>query len=364
MAGVPRYEKLKQLLREKIVEDGLNVGDRFLSQNDLIRRYRLSYSTVTRALNELEQEGYLIREPGRGTFVRAVPGASKGPGAADRLVQIFIPWDYRDPGHLNVQQLYGTIEASLPLGYRIKMVPYTPSAEELEQYLFPREKIDGAIFVHPSDLQIRFIERFARSYPSVVLGRVLDSNETSCVYVDNRKAAETAVNYLLELGHAAVGLLVNTQETAEARDRLEGYRAALRAHQLQYDEALTVFTHPLHLNGFSGLLQLMDRNSDKLVTAVFAAHDLLALGALEAAHSMGKQVPGDLSIMGFDDISEAASFNPPLTTMHVPVADLARWAVQLAAQMIDQGASPQKIEFTAHVVERNTVARLATRSGI
>jgi LacI family transcriptional regulator len=120
-----------------------------------------------------------------------------------------------------------------------------------------------------------------------------------------------------------------------------------------------VYTHPLELNGYSGLIDLMDKNSTKQVTAVFAAGDLIAMGALAAARSMQLSVPEELSLIGFDDIDEAAALQPPLTTMHVPIVEIAQSATHILVNMIDRRTPPQHMELPAHLVERATVRPVA-----
>jgi DNA-binding LacI/PurR family transcriptional regulator len=358
MPHLPRYEKLKQLLRDKIVEDKLRVGDRFYSQNQLMKRYNLSFATVTRALNELEREGYLVRQQGRGTFVRALPSDVESEKRVQRRAAVFIPWDFRNPAHINFQRLYTTIEQSLPPGFHLKLIPYSPDVSELEQFLFTREHFDGVLMVYPSDSHIGFVRKLAQSHPLVVLGRKLEDAMISYVYCDNTKASDEAVTYLLSKGHRSIAIISNSLEMTDSRERLDGYRMALRKQGIAFDESLTIFTHPLELNGYSALLDLMDRNSNRPVTAVFAAGDLIAMGAMAAARAMNIAIPRELSIMGFDDIDEAQSLSPPLTTMHVPIREIAIKAAEVLMDIIETGSEPIRAEFSARLVERDSVGEV------
>lgn len=358
MPNLPRYEKLKQLLKEKIVDDNLRVGDRFYSQNELIRKYNLSFATVTRALNELEREGYLLRQQGRGTFVKAIPGQEETAGRVERRLAVFIPWDFRNPAHINFQRLYTTFEQSLPPTYHVKLVPYGNEPESLEQHLFSREQFDAVVFVYPSEAHVSSVQRFARSHPVVVVGREMGSEGLTSVFTDNRVAAEVAVTHLIQLGHRSIGMISNDLSMTDSRDRLEGYRAALKRAEIPYTESLVVFTHPLELNGYSALIDLMDRNPEREITAVFAAGDLIAMGALAAARVMGKRIPGDLSVMGFDDIEESAQFDLPLTTIHVPITDLAKRAADMVVELVEGRVGNASIGLPATLVERETVGRL------
>jgi DNA-binding LacI/PurR family transcriptional regulator len=355
MPNVPRYEKLKLLLKDKILEDQLSVGDRFYSQNVLMRKYNLSFVTVTRALKELEREGYLIRQQGRGTFVKAIPGQEESAVPLERRVAVFTPWDFRNPAHINFQRLYSTFEASLPPNFHVKLIPYGNEPESLEQHLFSRDRFDAFVFVYPSDAHLVAVQRFAQSYPVVVVGRSLGSENLTSIYSDNQAAAEAAVSHLVGLGHRTIGMVSGDMTMTDSRERLEGYRMALAAAGIPYVESLVVYTHPFELNGYSGLIDLMDRNPDRRITAVFAAGDLIAMGALAAARVMGMRVPDDLSIIGFDDIDEAADFDPPLTTMHVPIPDLARSAAESLTMLLEGRGGHTSVELPARLVERDTV---------
>ena len=360
MANVPRYEKLKQLLKEKIVEDRLNVGDRFYSQNELIKKYNLSFATVTRALNELEHEGYLVRQQGRGTFIKAIPGSDENSEPAERRVAVFIPWDFRNPAHINFQRLYSAFETALPQTYHVKLIPYGSEPEALEQHLFSRDRVDVFVFAYPSEIHLPAVQRFARTYPVVVIGHALGNDNISSVYTDNCRAAEEAVAHLLKLGHRAIGMISGDLTMTDSRERLEGYRDALRTAGVPFSESLVTYTRPFELNGYSGLIDLMDRNPEVRITGVFAAGDLIAMGALAAARVMGKRVPEDLSVIGFDDITEAAEFDPPLTTMHVPISDLGKKAAEQVVALAEGRGTHASVELPAHLIERDSVRQTGT----
>lgn len=355
MAGVPRYEKLRQLLKDKITESRMQVGDRFHSQNELMRTYGLSFSTVTRAMNDLVREGILRREQGRGTFVAALPAARDPLQSGVRRVAVFIPWDVRSPVHVSFRRIHATIEESLPPGCALRLIPYSDELTRMERFLLSRDETDGVLFVYPHAEHLGFVQRVARTQPVVVIGAQPQGDETGCAFTDNRAGAENAVDHLVAAGHRTIGLISGAPGMTDTAERLEGYRAALRRHGLIHRESLVVYTHPLELNGYGALTELFDRNTDLHITAVFAAGDLLAIGAMAAARAMGLRVPGDLSIIGFDDIEEARGLEPPLTTVHVPIVELARRATAMLVAHADRRERPRVIELPSHIVERGTV---------
>jgi LacI family transcriptional regulator len=255
--------------------------------------------------------------------------------------------------------LFVSLEQSLPAAYQIRLIPFAPTPDELDHFLFPKEAIDAALFAYPGDEHLPFIAEMARLHPVVVLGRKLDVPGAACVYTDNKNAAETAVLHLVSRGHTVIGMLSGPMEMTDSRERQEGYSQALRSSGIPLEESLIVYTSPLELNGFRAMLELFDRNTVRRITAVFAAGDLIAIGALSALESMGIRVPEELSVIGIDDIDEAARLRPPLTTMRIPIPELARNAAALVVSAVDQGTGKTVIEMPAVLVERESVGNRA-----
>ncbi|MGI8908651.1 MAG: substrate-binding domain-containing protein [Candidatus Sumerlaeaceae bacterium] len=363
MASVPRYEKLMQLLREKMTSGEFKVGDRFFSQNVLMKKYALSFATVTRAMNELEREGLLVREQGRGTFVRSLPNGRGGPESQERRVAVFLPWDARIPSHVNFQRLYRGLEAARPAHYNLKMIPYSNDPADLEPFLFSRERVDGIIFVYPGDQHLGFVETLCASHPVVVVGRTVDSGKAGFVYSNNADAAELAVSHLIHSGHRTIAMISGALEMTDSRERLEGYRRALANAEIPYLESLVAFTHPVELNGYGATFEVFEKNPEPEITAIFAAGDVIALGTLAAARTMGKCLPDELSVMGFDDMDAVAELDPPLTTIHIPIEELAGRAMSMLVAQIG-GAEPTGEMLPALLVERMSVKEVEAPAGV
>ncbi|HYF66448.1 MAG TPA: substrate-binding domain-containing protein, partial [Herpetosiphonaceae bacterium] len=140
-----------------------------------------------------------------------------------------------------------------------------------------------------------------------------------------------------------------------AQERLDGYAAALRAHGLAYDPALVVGGDFLEASGHAALRQLLAL--DQPPTAIFASSDSMAIGAMRAAAEAGLRLPEDLSIIGFDDIPEAAAHAPALTTIRQPLQEMGRIAVR---QLIEQIEDPERpaahIELPTRLIERDSCA--------
>ncbi|MGS4945288.1 LacI family DNA-binding transcriptional regulator [Meridianimarinicoccus sp. RP-17] len=178
----------------------------------------------------------------------------------------------------------------------------------------------------------------------------------SYVGFDNRSAAERMTNHLIGLGHRRIGMIVGPySRSARVKHRLEGYRDALDKAGLPFDPDLVVERRPDLLEGREAMNSLMSQEEPP--TAVFAASDLLAIGALKAARLRGLSVPGDVSIAGFDDMNFSAYQDPPITTMRVDAYRIGQLAAQIAVEPI--GAPVRNYCLDCDLVIRGSTGRYA-----
>jgi LacI family transcriptional regulator len=176
----------------------------------------------------------------------------------------------------------------------------------------------------------------------------------------NWQGGLSATGHLLELGHRRIGILVGLEETLCARARLDGYRSALEAAGIAADPALQQpgdFHYGTGFTGMRNLLALADRP-----TGVFASSDLMALGAYEAVRQAGLRVGHDVSVVGFDDVPQAAWASPPLTTVRQPLGEMGA----LAARIVLQGAEAVlpggtlRLELATRLVIRESTGPVQT----
>jgi LacI family transcriptional regulator len=173
--------------------------------------------------------------------------------------------------------------------------------------------VDGAALIglDPEDPEVRRLTR--AGLPCVGIDMDLEGTATEVVMSDNVSGAEAAMRHLHDLGHRRIATITGMLESRPGIDRLRGYRAAAQALGLAYRDEYVAYGDFYAESGreqAARLLQLEDRP-----TAIFAAADMMAIGAVRAAAEAGLRVPEDVSIVGFDDIQLAPHINPPLTTM-------------------------------------------------
>jgi LacI family transcriptional regulator len=231
---------------------------------------------------------------------------------------------------------------------------FDPSREVDYLELVRAQQLAGAIFclgdeTSPILPQIR--EAVEDGVAVVLVHSPMASVPTVCA--DNRQGGRLAAQHLLDLGHRAIGLVSALPLDEGMADREGGFLDALREVGMGVDRGSIPAKYGDHQieGGRQATDDLLRQTPD--LTAIFVLNDLMALGALEAARAAGLQVPGDLSIVGFDDIPFAALANPPLTTVGQSIRQLGEQAAELLLQVIEQGAPLVEAEPHPNVLSPN-----------
>lgn len=182
----------------------------------------------------------------------------------------------------------------------------------------------------------------------------LDESLYSSIGIDNSSAAYKAVQYLIDLGHQKIGVISSGEgDRAVGGKRIEGYLKALSQNNIEKVERYFELSDYSFDSAYKAMKRLMDKSGD--ITAVFAISDRMAIGAAKAIRDSGKEVPRDISIIGFDDIDFAAYFNPPLTTVHQPIDEISEEMSYLILKLIDDQIGHQHIEYDTTLVRRASV---------
>jgi len=174
------------------------------------------------------------------------------------------------------------------------------------------------------------------------------------VGVDNEAGIAAMVAALVELGHRRIAFLAGPAALFVARQRLAGYQRGLRAAGIPYDERLVVRTG-FDVPGGALAVDVL-RAAGAAFTAICCANDLLALGALQRLAALGIDVPGDVSVAGFDDISTAALTAPSLSTVRLPLRELGRLGFEQADRRLAGEEPPQRL-LPTEVILRGSTAR-------
>lgn len=177
-----------------------------------------------------------------------------------------------------------------------------------------------------------------RKIPCVFTWETFTDERYSYVGFDNHSAAFDMTEYLIELGHQKIGLLIGPyNKSSRIKSRFEGYKAALEKHRITYDPQLVLVRAPSLMEGKEAARALLEHANRP--SAIFAASDSLAIGALTAAKNIGLKVPDDISIAGFDNVEFASHCDPPLTTVQVPALEMGSRALTSLLEMINSGST-------------------------
>jgi DNA-binding LacI/PurR family transcriptional regulator len=193
--------------------------------------------------------------------------------------------------------------------------------------------------------------------PAVLIGAHSRNPQLTSVSLDEAGVAGIAIQHLLELGHRHIALIAGPCMEESARDRLEGSQTALRAAGVEPDPALVTEGDWSASSGYAATQTLIATGQP--FTAVFAHNDRMAVGAISALRAVGRRIPEDVSIIGFDDIPLASYFDPPLTTMRQDMWQIGEVAVrQLIAVLERDDVQPEHIALPAELIVRQSTARL------
>lgn len=195
--------------------------------------------------------------------------------------------------------------------------------------------------------------------PFVLIGQPASRDvNVSYVDVENRRGAREAVSHLLRCGHRRIAHIAGPQDTVPGQDRLQGYRDALRARGCRYDGDLVTEGDFTQATGYYGMKQLISQKPD----ALFAGNDVMAIGAIRALQDVGIEVPGQMAVVGFDDVPAAANSQPPLTTVRQPSQQMGIVATETLIDMIQhQETYPRRIVLPTELVIRQSCRTAAPR---
>jgi LacI family transcriptional regulator len=294
-------------------------------------------STVSRVLNG--HAASTIRPATRERVLAAADRLGYRPSALARSLRLqrtltlgmLVP-DITNPFFSSI--IKGAENAALERGYNLILCSSEDDPEREATYLrvLRQRQVDGLLIASSQMADDTIAELREEAFPFVLLNRATSWADDLAVVVDNRAAALGVVAHLAGLGHRRVGHLAGPQTTTTGVDRREGYRAGVLAYGLADEPALVVeadaFTEEAGYRALAFLVAGPGRP-----TAVFAANDLMAVGMLQRLRVVGAHVPGDLSIVGFNDIPLAGLLEPALTTVRVPQLEM---GVTGASLLIDR----------------------------
>ncbi|MDX3226710.1 LacI family DNA-binding transcriptional regulator [Streptomyces sp. ME19-01-6] len=232
---------------------------------------------------------------------------------------------------------------------------YHDAAREKDRVEFlTRGLVDGVLMIAPvlEDKTVELLHR--QKLPCVIIDpRRLDV-PLPRLSVDNYHGMRLGTQHLIDLGHTRIAYLRGEEDLESTSIRFQGFEDAMRLAGLAADERLVASCDFSYASGFRAAARLIDEHRP---TAIVSGADLMALGAIDAARSRGLDVPTDFSVVGFDDLPQAAQSFPGLTTVRQPLHDMGQKAARAMLSLIEgQKLLMEHMEVGTHLVVRNSTA--------
>jgi GntR family transcriptional regulator of arabinose operon len=354
--GVPKYHQLKEFIRDQIRRGELTPGQQLPTENILAQQFQLSRHTVRKALGDLEKEGWISREQGRGTFV--TDQATNKIGCIAVVIKSITNFIFPEI----VRGMAGILSEAK---FEMKMF-LTGDDPELEgEYLkqiLSRES-DGVIIEPAQNLlpsrNLKYFREFERRrIPYLMIHSYCPELDPAYVVVDDCLGGYLATQYLLQLGHQRIAGIFNI-DVKQGIDRQAGYKKALLEYgvqplapligQYQYRTEHSRFP-------FQFTQELLSRPEPP--TAIFCYNDLDAIRVLDAVRQAGLKVPEDISIIGYNDSSLATVSEVKLTSVKHPKTELGREAASFMVSMVKRRIEKPKSVIVPELIIRSSCGRI------
>lgn len=251
----------------------------------------------------------------------------------------------------------GVEDVAREKGFTVILCNTDENIEAEKDYVEKLQKrwVDGFIFATAREESQHILELKEKGFPVVLVVRHMDE-AVDAVVIDNYKSSVEAVEYLINTGHRRICIINGDRSLTLYSERFEGYRHALEAAGLPFIPELVLDVAGRDDNGYGAVMGLLKKGI--LPDAVFATSDPRAIGAIRAIKDCGLNVPGDVSVVGFDDLSISPFLDPPLTTVSQPLYEMGAKAARRLIEIIN-GEKNEKAKI--ELVKASLVIRKSVR---
>ena len=329
---------------------------------DVARQAEVSVATVSRVFSGAnvvsEETSKKIRDIA--AALRYVPhsGARSLITSRTHTIGVLLPDLY---GEFFSELIRGIDMAARRGGFHILVSLSHEERGEIEEAMRAmRGRVDGVLLMSPH-ADADSLRNVPSNLPVVLLCSALGGSDADSVTIQNFSGAKEMVAHLISLGHSRIAIIKGAAANYDSAERLRGYRAALRDSGLTGDRSLEVEGDFTEAGGHAAALRLLEL--ERRPTAIFAANDSMAIGALSALRDAGVKVPDQMAVAGFDDIPLARYIDPPLSSVHVPIATLGERAMALLLDAIARkdGRSPRRERVQTSLVIRQSTGGNSAR---
>lgn len=348
--SMPKYHQLKEYLKELILSGKIASGEQLPSENTLVRQFNLSRHTVRQALGELENDGWIYREQGRGTFCAFREKRKQTIAVLTTYIS-----DYIFPNIIR-----GIEEVLSSAGYTL-ILANTGNNKDKEAQCMKNlmEKDIAGLIVEPTKSAREnvnsnyFAELERRRVPYLMLHAVYPELDPAYIIMDDEKGGYLATKYLLQIGHRVIAGIFKSDDLQGVR-RQAGFAAALAEYNVDLEPGLVgnYETEQLFSYPYQFTCSVLERNPRP--TAIVCYNDQIAMQVLQAIRDRGLTVPEDISVVGYDDSSLATASEVKLTSIKHPKADMGRQAARFIIDMVEKRVEKPKLVYAPELVVRSS----------
>jgi LacI family transcriptional regulator len=323
---------------------------------DVAREAGVSYGTVSRVINDSPNVKPETRERvkeviDRMGFVGNRSARSLVSGRS-HVIGLLIP----DLGTAYIGEIIRGVDFEME-NAQYNLMLYTTHRRETKEsgYITSliQSGVDGVILILPRNPAIYMEKLRDLQFPYVLVDHQGIDDQGPAVGATNYQGAFDATEYLISLGHQKIAFITGSMDLGCSQERLAGYKASLGKHSIAIKSEWIIEGDFEQSTGYVGakvLISLTDKP-----TAIFASNDMMAFGVMNAVRDMGLKIPGDISVIGFDDIFQSSQTMPGLTTVHQPLEQMGRKATRLLIEMMSEGViKTGKVELPTHLVLRDS----------
>lgn len=358
---IPKYYQLKEYLKDLIQSGSILPKQKLPSESELVRQFKMSRHTVRHAFGELENEGWIYREQGKGTFC-AYRGSKK-----ERRIAVLTTYisDYIFPYIIR-----GIEETLCELGFSFSLASTGNNKQKEEECLkrLLEQDISGVI-VEPTksartNVNLKYYQELdRRNIPYIFLHAAYPDLDSAYIIMDDVKGGFLATQHLLELGHRDVAGIFLADDLQGVR-RQEGFISALQEYNVPLKERFLgnytteqMFSYPYHFT--IGLLQMKNPP-----TAIVCYNDQIAIQVIEAIRRKNMKIPQDISVVGYDNSNLAMATEVKLTTINHPKDEMGKHVAHLIVDMIEGKERKPCFVYQPELIIRSSCSKVQDKNKV
>ena len=355
-SAVPKYHQLKELLIEKIIAGEWKPGEKISAEKEIVNKCDCSLITVNKAVSKLVEEGYVFRERGRGTFVspKSLWGNSEEPIVL-KLIGMVVPDVTNEFGRTIVRGVEDYLHTR---GYSLIIGNHDQNIDKAQNYvsLLLKKHIDGIVFSpvlgeNYEEKNARILHKLNhRDIPLVLIDKYLRNMDCSYVVSDNIESSFKMTESLIKSGHKKIAVVTGL-DCSSFEDRLTGYIEALKKYSISFDPDFVLEYDARRIDAGDIEMIVNFLSKKKSFSAIYAFNSTLSKGVILALEKLGRKIPGDITLVSYDNHLLPHSAETKLIRVNQPENMMGKKAAELIIQLIEKRSrKPEKIILKSEIL--------------